>query len=459
MLRTEGRKILNDKGEEIRLRGINLGNWMLIEPNMMGSVGTEIRLRRAMENYAGKEKTECFFRGLLDKWVTEADIFYLKSLGFNSVRIPLNYRYFEDDMAPFEYKTEGFDYLDRVFTFCTKADIYVILDLHAVQGYQNGDWHCNNIFQERTDIYYDKNARERYYALWRKLAERYKDQRMLAGYDLMNEPLAESKEEINALNEIYSEVIQTIRKEDPNHILFIEGNQWAQRFEEIKDFSAYGNIVYSPHYYCEAAVQDADYPGIYRDAVYNIEGMCREMDSRDQWIIEHNAPCWVGEFGVRRLGDLKGKDRALRDYIQTFEKRGHSWCYWNFKDLRVRGPLKLDKNSRWAAFVDEFADLKKKYCTDRSLPEDRSWTLDFIFKDCKENDFVCPKEVVRERVMRNIRETLADQLTQTFAKRFAELSMKEIDELTDSFLLKNCVRYSPWEKIFRGVTGKDEGEL
>lgn len=61
MLHTSGTDILTGENRKIALRGINLGNWMLIEPNMFGTAGTERKTRQAMELLAGKEKTDLFF--------------------------------------------------------------------------------------------------------------------------------------------------------------------------------------------------------------------------------------------------------------------------------------------------------------------------------------------------------------------------------------------------------------
>lgn len=456
MLRTNGKEIIREDGSSIRLRGMNLGNWMLIEPNMFGTAGTEIKTRRTMEALAGREKTERFFNGLINKWVTEKDIAYIHSLGMNSIRIPLNYRYFENDRKPYEYLESGFAQVDRVLQYCRKYQIYMVLDMHAAQGGQSGDWHCNNIFQERIDFYYDKTCEDRYISLWKEFARRYKDEEWIAGYDLLNEPVAETEYEIKRLKEIYLRIIGEIRSIDKSHIIFIEGNQWAQKFEMLDD-EVYGdNIVYSPHYYCNAAVQDWDYPGETDGFFYDRHFMESEMDSRDSWIRQKNRPVWVGEFGVRRLGNLSGKNQALKDYLEIFESRGESWCYWNFKDLKVRGPLCLREESAWAEFTKSFIELKLKYCTDRSLPVSDEWKLDMVFKDYQKSDFMKTEAELKDLLMRNLRETLASELTWTFAEKFSKLNDAEIDELTDSFLFENCCRYEQWEEIFKKICKKKE---
>ena len=447
MLSVKGPDMIGDNGEKIVLRGFNLGNLALIEPNMFGTPGTEHRLRRAMRLYAGEKKTDYFFRGLNNKWVTEDDIAFLKGLGCNSLRIPLNYRYFESDADPYHYLEEGFQLIDRILGYCRKYEIYAVIDLHAVQGCQSGDWHCDNIFAEQVNIYYDALCQDRYYALWKEIARRYCKESWVAGYDIMNEPVADGPFEVKVLNEIYRKVTAEIRTVDRDHIIFIEGNTWAQDFEDLEaPFD--DNTVYSNHYYCDAAVTPADYPGRINGEYIDIHKMESDMDKRDWFMQKHQIPCWVGEFGTRRLGDLDGKRQSLADYLTVFEERGHSWCYWNFKDLSLRGPIYLDEESAWCRFLRKIQPLKDKYHTDRSMPLGDAWELSDVFGTYEDGDFVLGLSETREILIRNMRETLGDQLTLRFAQLFAELSEEEINELTDSFLFCNCKIYEPWIDLF-----------
>lgn len=79
----------------------------------------------------GRDKYEYFF----DKWLTsffgEDDVKWFASLKLNCIRIPFNYRHFEDDMNPRVLKESGFKHLDRVIDLCGKYGIYTILDMHS----------------------------------------------------------------------------------------------------------------------------------------------------------------------------------------------------------------------------------------------------------------------------------------------------------------------------------------
>ena len=87
---------------------------MLMENFMNGFPGRECQVREALKDVLGQEKYEFFFDKFLEYFFTEADAQFLASLGFNSLRLPLNYHHFEDDMNPMVIKEEGFKHVDRV---------------------------------------------------------------------------------------------------------------------------------------------------------------------------------------------------------------------------------------------------------------------------------------------------------------------------------------------------------
>jgi endoglucanase len=82
------------------------------------------------------------------------------------VRVPFNYRHLESDAHPFEYKPEGFARLDRLIGWARALGLYVILDLHAVQGWQNRAWHCDNNCRE-AHFWGQKVFEDRALGLWK----------------------------------------------------------------------------------------------------------------------------------------------------------------------------------------------------------------------------------------------------------------------------------------------------
>src|ERR1700758_1932867 len=143
-LRISGRQIVDAKGSRVRLRGTCPGGWMNMEDFINGHPGAEHTLRAQMAEVLGPARAQFFFERMLDYFFNEDDVIFLRKAGASVVRIPLNYRHFEDDSAPFKYIESGFARLDKVLRHCENHGLYVILDLHSAPGWQNLHWHSDN---------------------------------------------------------------------------------------------------------------------------------------------------------------------------------------------------------------------------------------------------------------------------------------------------------------------------
>src|SRR5664279_2967922 len=96
-LKTQGKKIVNAKGENVLLRGIGLGGWMLQEPYMFqlsDVAGTQTEIKAKISGLIGKANCDEFYARFLSNMITEKDIEAHKSWGFNSVRLPMHYNLF-----------------------------------------------------------------------------------------------------------------------------------------------------------------------------------------------------------------------------------------------------------------------------------------------------------------------------------------------------------------------------
>ena len=121
----------------------------------------------------------------------------------------------------------GWVYLDRLLEWCTRHDVYVVLDLHSAPGGQS------DIFVADPDekkLWQSEENEERTVALWRAIAARYKDEKIVAGYDLLNEPGFPNPAE---LIELYLRIITAIREVDPYHMVIIEGNNLTTDFSYV----------------------------------------------------------------------------------------------------------------------------------------------------------------------------------------------------------------------------------
>jgi endoglucanase len=188
-LSVRGNRVIDGNGECVLLRGVGLGGWMTMENFITDYPGTESQQRRALGRVLGPDASDAFFERFLTDFFKEADADYLASLGVNCIRVPFSYHHFEDDAAPFTLKEQGFRRLDAIIELCASRGIYTILDLHAAPGYQNQNWHSDNP-SHWAHFWTHPHFQDRVVHLWEALADRYRDQPWVAGYNPLNEPAA-----------------------------------------------------------------------------------------------------------------------------------------------------------------------------------------------------------------------------------------------------------------------------
>ena len=126
-----------------KIRGVNLGGLFVSEPwmmndewNAMGCGGTNSEFDCVMK--LGQAQADINFQKHYDTFFTQADMQRIKSLGLNTVRIPVGYWMREDIVwrDSEHFPTGGFQYLKRVCQWAKDAGIYVIIDLHGAPGAQ-----------------------------------------------------------------------------------------------------------------------------------------------------------------------------------------------------------------------------------------------------------------------------------------------------------------------------------
>ena len=146
-MRIEGRNLVAD-GKPIRLRGIGLGNWMLVEHFMIGLPQVDYVMRQTFTEVLGPERAAAFWDAYMDNYFTEKDVARIRELGFNHVRLPFSYRQLESDAQPGQWREEGFRRLDRMIGWCRRQGLWVLLDLHSAPGCQASDWNAESAHGE-----------------------------------------------------------------------------------------------------------------------------------------------------------------------------------------------------------------------------------------------------------------------------------------------------------------------
>ncbi len=345
-LRRDNKKIVNDNGEEVILRGMGLGGWMLQEGYMMQTssfANAQFQLKAKISELIGEEGMNDFYDAWLAAHCRKADIDSLASWGFNSVRLPMHYNLFtlpieeEPQAGNNTWLQKGFELTDSLLSWCAANEMYLILDLHAAPGGQGYEAGISDYDDSKPSLW-DSNANwNKTVALWRRLAERYANEPWIGGYDLINETNWNMTGNY-LLKALYLEITNAIRDVDINHIIFIEGNWFANDFTGLTP-PWDDNMAYSFHKYWS----------------YNNQGSI-------QWMLDirnsHNVPIWCGESG-------ENSNVWFRDAIKLFEENGIGWAWWPMKKIEsISGPLSIKKSEGYQRLLDYWSGTAGKPSVD-----------------------------------------------------------------------------------------------
>lgn len=446
--------IVNNAGEKVFLRGVSFGGWLNMENFITGFLGAESSVRRAIKEELGEERYQAFFTSFLDSFITEEDFKFLSETGVTAVRIPFNYRYFEDDKNPGKYDSSGFHYLDKAVAWAGKHNIYVILDLHAAPGWQNQGWHSDNPYGASL-LWENKDYQERVKNLWIYIADHYKNEPQVAGYDLLNEPNAPK---MDILNKLYKEWTEAIRTVDKNHIIFVEGNRYSQIFEGL-DEPFDDNLAYSSHnYYRRATHKARKYPGYAGDAYIDKKWIEEAFLKRNGWVLKRKRPCWIGEFGALidgPVGALTNADRAklaaLKDQVEVFNNYEQHWTIWTYKDIGFQGLAVVNPDCEYMNRIRPVTRLKKRLGIDPWTSREHGFLsaevnrlIELAGQIIAEelNDYSLDYDILKRNLVNDvICGILGNTLAPLYALQFADMTVEEIVKMhQDAFRFTNCVK-------------------
>lgn len=339
----KGKEIIDQGGNPILLKGINLGNWLVPEGYMFhfSKINSPQFIYLFFNTLIGSEEANKFWEEFRKNYITKEDIRFIKSLGFNSIRIPFNYRLFITDYPFYELKGIGYQLLDSVINWCKQENLYVILDMHCAPGGQTGD-NIDDSFGYPF-LFDSPLAQEHTVQIWKRLAEIYKDEEIVIGYDLLNEPIAHyfDVDRLKPLLEpLYKKITTAIREVDSNHIIFLGGAIWDSDFSIFnKPFD--DKLVYTFHKY-------------WTDPTQNV--IQSYIDFRDKY----NVPIWLGESG-------ENTNEWITEFRIVLEKNNIGWCFWPYKKLdSERGVVSIRQPSNYDLIKDfaESFELSYSYIRD-----------------------------------------------------------------------------------------------
>jgi len=338
-----------------KVRGVNLGGWLVLEKWMAPSVfeGLEAvdETSYCVEMGANAEKA---LKKHWDAFITREDFVWLANVGINAVRIPLGHWIFGPDYPyhasygkyPYPYVQGGIAVLDRAFDWVEELGLLVVLDLHAAPGCQNGfdnggiqgvcEWHTQPEYIEHS-----LNVLER-------LAERYHTRSALHAIEVLNEPHWEIDTGIlkKYTVDAYHRIRKYCRPEDVA-VIYHDGFRSFREYSGFLTEPEFSNVVLDIHRYPCFVREDID-----NDIYGHLQKSCVDWKNEADDIINELGWTYVGEwslgldlkfvslwtegsfnYGLQEMDDFQ-MDVAYRGYAATqllaFEKY-LGWFFWSYK--------------------------------------------------------------------------------------------------------------------------------
>jgi aryl-phospho-beta-D-glucosidase BglC (GH1 family) len=370
-------------GKDVPLRGVNIGSWLLIEPYLLGidKPGlTEKDIWDSRGNKFGKMDKSTLMRTFRDNWFTENDVQKIAALDMNCVRIPIWWRATNES----DNYDGSFDYINQSIKWCNKNGLYVILDLHGAPGGQNNyDVNLGERHDPTNDLWNNITFQNQFVEWWNRTADLYKNESIVAGYDILNEG---TPTDFSNMIDLYNRTYYAIRNIDRNHIIILEVGDKSENHslmplsEEIRQ-KGWTDIVYSFHYY----------PTDCADPFNSFE---TDIPRLRHWANQSDVPIYIGEFNTIEIDVCNGSAKLnstqrlnlLEKYLDTFEDYGWSWTFWSYKKIE------RDREYSWGLYGYENENLTPDFEND-SLGE-----IETAFRNMRtENLIELPAKAVFEK--------------------------------------------------------------
>jgi endoglucanase len=318
VLHARNRQIVDVNGNVVPLRGFNLGAWLTMEkwmcPMDSGSIPDMYGVIQTLDSRFGVATEQALIRTYQDNWITVTDLDNIRAGGYNAVRVPVWYGnfYVLNNVSNSGWRPDAFDKLDWLVSNAASRGIYVIIDMHGVVGGQSNDVVTGRGNQNR--YWSDGSAQGNTNWMWWQIANHFKGNPAVAGYDLMNEPMGAPSTQ--AVWDAYRRIYDTIRSVDPDHMIIMEGAYGSWNWNMLPPPSQYGwsNVVYEMHEY--------QWNGSEAQVRAGADNQVNDFNNHAHW----NVPGYIGEFN-----DF-GHPASTWEYTKSrWDGAGLSWTMWAYK--------------------------------------------------------------------------------------------------------------------------------
>jgi endoglucanase len=281
-----------------------------------------------------------FYKGSMEGPFREEDFRWISELGFNFVRLPMDYRQWimNNDWTQMDEKI--LREIDQAVEYGKKYNIHVCINFHRAPGYTVANP------PEAKSLWTDAETQRICAMHWATFAKRYKGipNRNLS-FNLLNEPADVNPDTYTKVVEI---LVKAIRVEDPNRLIIVDGIRWGQQpCQSLKGLHlAQSTRGYEPfkltHYKANWVPESEGWQVPVWPQPIEISDPNSSQKIDRQWLWEHCVKAWVemknqnvgvmvGEWGAYNQTPHEITLRWMEDCLINYRNAGLGWALWNFR--------------------------------------------------------------------------------------------------------------------------------
>ncbi len=297
----------------------NSSSWWSIGELNVALNNDDYSLRLELDDRFGATTAQSIIDTHRNTWIVEDDIDNIADMGLNVIRLPIGW----NELLNLDgtWKTNPWTKIDWLIDEAGQRGIYVILDLHTLPGGGCPWGSCGRVGPNPNGFWGSSTYQDWVIDIWEEIATRYEDEPVVAGYDLINEPLidyGEDSADVTQKSDYYDELYDAVRAIDADHTIFIAA---FFGWDKIADPSTYGwtNVVYELHPY--------DMPNG-RDWNAQNTVVTNQLNDLGGKLEDPGVPVLYGEYSFYYFDDVWARFMAGLNAVDV------SWTNWTYK---VRG--------------------------------------------------------------------------------------------------------------------------
>jgi endoglucanase len=248
----------------------------------------------------------------------------IKQAGFASVRIPIRWSAHASAQPPYTIDPAFFKRIDWAIDQARSQQLTAVINVHHYDG---------------MDREPDKHL-PRLLALWRQIAQRYRDQPEGLFFEILNEPHDQLTDE--RWQRMIPPLLAVIRASNPQRIVIVGPGHWnsLQHLSKLQLPEQDRRLIVTFHYYSPFPFTHQGAPWAkgsdkwkgttWTGTPKELDALRKDFEQAAAWGKQHGRPLYLGEFGAFSAAPMESRACWTRAVAREAERHSMSWAYWEF---------------------------------------------------------------------------------------------------------------------------------